>query len=370
MRIRIALSMGLLILAACSSKPQLGLVVQNAVDPDRPTFHDFGTLKFGEEVERTIRMLNTDSDPVSVLSLHPACTCTRVKAMRAVPADGGASVMGDLAMRENILRVEPGGVLEMVVAVNTKSIRPNSDKLGILRVRTDSERTPFLTFEFHVLAEKLFTLSPAELRLGDIPLSHGGSKRITILAGYVDSPAQVLEVLETTGGIEATLQPTLAGSEVRWDLTATVPQLTELGTRHETILLSTTDEAGQGDAGRLLVDVWARVVPDIIIRPEPIHFGLVSLADGGQAQAELRALVPGTRVRIRQASVTGDHAGALTCSFEPVGYVDDEGRCDRWSLNLLAPPGLAPGQFHSTLECLLDDEDGQPVHASLQGVVR
>jgi hypothetical protein len=340
------------------------------VNPARPYFHDFGTLEFGQEVERTFTFRNTDPVPVTVLSLHPACTCTRVRGMSTLPPDGGPAVKGDLEMLENIIRVEPGGTLDIVVVVNTKSIRPNSDSLNILRVRTDSKNTPFMTFELHVLAEKLFTLSPAELRLGDVPISHGGSKRLSILTGYPNSSAEVVEILETTGGIVATLQPTLAVSEVRWDLTATLPPLTDLGSRHETILLSTTDDAGEGDKGRLLVHVWARVVPDVVIRADPIHFGLVSAVEGGQAQAELRALVPGTRVRILETRFEGAGLGPLQCRFTPLGYVDSEGRCDRWGLELLAPPGMAPGRFQGTLECLLDDEGSPRVSAALQGVVR
>jgi hypothetical protein len=362
--------MALAVLGGCDSQPQLGLVAQNPVDPARPYFHDFGTLEFGQEVERTFTFRNTDPVPVTVLSLHPACTCTRVRSMSTLPPDGGPAVKGDLEMLENIIRVEPGGTLDMVVVVNTKSIRPNSDSLNILRMRTDSKITPFMTFELHVLAEKLFTLSPAELRLGDVPLSHGGSKRISILTGYPNSPAEVVAIMETTGGIEATLQPTLAVSEVRWDLTATLPPLTRLGARHETILLSTTDDAGVGDAGRLLVHVWARVVPDVVIRADPIHFGLVSAAEGGQAQAELQALVPGARVRILQARFEGPGLEPLRCEFTPLGYVDSEGRCELWSLQLLAPAGMPPGRFRGTLECLLDDEASPRVSAALQGIVR
>ena len=356
--------------ASCDSQPQLGLVAQNPVDAKRPYFHDFGTLEFGQEVQRTFTFLNTDPHPVTVLSLHPACTCTRVRSMSTVPAGGGPAIKGDLEMAENIIRVQPGGILDMVVAVNTKSIRPNSDSLNILRVRTDSKNTPFMTFELHVFAEKLFTLSPADLRLGDVPISHGGSKRLSILTGYPHSPAEVVAILEATGGIEATLQPTLAGSEMRWDLTATLPPLTELGIRHETILLSTTDDAGEGNAGRLLVHVWARVVPDVIIRADPIHFGLVSAAEGGQALAELQALVPGARVRILQARYEGAGLEPLQCEYAPLGYVDSEGRCDRWSLRLLVPAGMAPGRFQGSLECLLDDEGSPSVSVSLQGVVR
>ncbi|HIF39736.1 MAG TPA: DUF1573 domain-containing protein [Planctomycetes bacterium] len=360
----------LVTLDGCDSQPQLGLVAQNPVDPARPYFHDFGTLEFGQEVERTFTFKNTDSVPVTVLSLHPACTCTRVRSMSTLSPDGGPAIKGDLQMAENILRVEPGGTLDIVVAVNTTSIRPNSDSLNILRVRTDSKNTPFMTFELHVLAEKLFTLSPAELRLGDVPISHGGSKRLSIITGYPNSPAEVVEILETTGGVEATLQPTLAVSEVRWDLTATLPPLTGLGARHETILLSTTDEAGEGDAGRLLVHVWARVVPDVVIRADPIHFGLVNAAEGGRAQAELKALVPGTRVRILEASFVGAGLEPLHCEFTPLGYVDSEGRCDRWNLELSAPAGMAPGRFQGSVECLLDDEGSPRVSAALQGVVR
>ena len=96
----------------------------------------------------------------------------------------------------------------------------------------------------------------------------------------------------------------------------------------------------------------------------------MSVEEGGLAQAEVQALVPGARVRILQTRFEGAGLEPLQCEFAPLGYVDAEGRCDRWSLKLRAPAGMAPGRFQGTLECLLDDEGAPRASAALQGVVR
>ncbi len=358
------------LILGCSPAPPTGLVVQNPSDPARPFFHDFGLLEFGQQVERTILLSNTESVPIKVLSIHPACTCTRVKGMRAFPAEGGQAIGADFGAAEDLITIPPGGTLEMVMAVNTVSVRPNIDKLAILRIRTSSTVTPFLTFECHLKADKLFTLSPAELRMGDIPMSHGGSKRIEIVLGYQDSAARVIDVLGATGGLQTTLEDISFGAEPRWALTAHLPALQELGHRHETITLRTTDEKGEGTSGQLVVEVWARIVPDLRIHPDPIHFGLVPREQGGSTQVELQALVPGARVKLLSTEFTGDHKEQLKCTWAPAGYVDESGRCERWTLELSAPAGLAPGRFHGHLKVRTDDEGTPVVQAALQGVVR
>lgn len=362
---------GLFALAAgCGDARGRGLVVVAPAIPERPFFHDFGTLRHGTRTEHAVHLRNTDPEPVTILSADPACACTRARALRLVDGEGTLVEEGDLESRTGMLTVPPGGLVELVIGMNTASILPNQEKLAVMRVRTSSENTPFLTFEMHVLAEKLFTATPGEIRMGEIPTGSGGSARTNIMTGARDSLARIVEVLETTGAVTAELEEVFVNDEFVWGLTATFPPLLPLGPQHATIVLATTDAEGQGAGGRFEIAVWASVVPDVVVLPHNLHFGALAPGEGGTLEATLRALVPGARVKVLEAQVEGPRADLFAIDYEPQGYVDDQGRSDRWALRVTSSPEMASGRFAGTLRLRLDDEQTPEVVEEFAGYVR
>jgi len=362
------------LLAACGRpEPARGLVVLDPENAARPFFHDAGTLEFGARTEWTWSLENTDQAPVTILSATPACHCTRLKDLRAWPAGGGPAIEGDPNAKGALLVVPPLARLELVLGIQTASVLPNQDRLAILRVNTSSPATPFLNFEVHVRARRTFLVKPAEIRIGDMAHTHGGSGSTTIMTGVPDSPARVLSVLETTGGLEAVLDYQFVNQEPVWTLTATVPPGDPEGARglvHEKVVLATTDAEGEGDQGRLAIEVWANALEDVVI-DRRVLLGAIPRDVEKRAEVTVRALVPGMRVRVLSAELSGRDAQSLVVAgFEPRAYADDQGRSNLWSIALATRAGLEPGLLEARLTVRLDDAVTSELSTSVEGVVR
>lgn len=360
-------------LPACDAGAETGggLVVLNddPVDPRRPHFFDLGELEHGTRTELPVLLENRDPVPVTIEHVDPACQCTSVKRLRLVDEEGRVLREGDVERDGRMLTVPSGGRTELLLGVNTLSVRPNRDRLAILRVVSDSVTTPFLTLEVHLRSHKPFSVTPRSLQLGAIPQSHGGSKQVRILTGVPDSGARVAGVRETTGGVEATLDHHVDGAEPVWVLTARVPPLKPKGGLREKVVLDTVE--ADGEEGTLEVDVWAQVVDDVgFDRPTPF-FPPVREGETSTLELDLVARVPGMRVRLEDVRVSGPAAEHVSATFRPAEgyYVDDDRRCERWTLELEAGPGLPPGRFEAELVALLDDDQWPEVRTTLAGHV-
>lgn len=359
--------------SACSDPSSAGgqgLVMLEPENPDRPFFHDAGALPYGSSVEHTWSFRNTDSEPVTIKTANPACACTRLKDLRYLPEDGSSPVRGDLDAGRDLLTVPAGATLELVVGISTTSLQPNTDRLAVMRVTTSSRVTPFLTFEVHVKADKPFLVKPAEIRIGDIPLSHGGAGKTLVMTGVRGGAARILDVLEVSGGLEAELDYQFVNGEHHWTVLARVPGGRDMGVIHERVTLSTTDSDGLGDDGRLILDVWANVVEDVYVAPR-MHFGVIREGEPKTMDVGIRALVPGMRVRVEGVQLVGESSEFIeVLDILPVGYVDDEGRTNAWTLKLQAGDSLPQGAFDLELLVGLDDEQYPEVKSRIQGVVR
>ena len=363
-----------LALAACDAGPGGGLVVVDPVYPDRPFYHDFGALRHGSRAEHRVRLRNLDREPVTFQFASPACTCTVPRALDLIDENGALIEEGDLERAGEILTVPPDGLCEFVLGVNTAMVRPNEHKLAIVRLGSTSRTTPYLTFEIHLVAEKLFTVKPADIRMGEIPRGYGGTAKATIMTGVARSDARLIDIVDTVAGddwdLTARLDHIFVNGEHVWTLVPTLSENLPLGPKHGKVVLSTTDATGQGDAGRLEVDVWAQVVEDVLLLPRRPHFGVVPEGTEGTLRVALKALVPGTRVRVESARVQGPVAQHLSVAYGPAGYVDDEGRAARWELVLTSDEELGTGIFKGRLVVDLDDEQYPVVETGFEGFVR
>ena len=354
---------------ANTPEPARGFVVLDAANPDRPFFHDFGNVSYGERRVHRFHMRNTDDVEVRVLSTLGACACSKVTGLRTLPATG-EPVEADFARKEDLLRVPPGGELEFVVTVDTAKTKPNEHKLAIMTVRTSSVNSPFLTFELHIKSEKLFTINPAEIRIGDAPKSSGGWGATRIMTGVAGAAARILpEPVEHSERIEASLEHIVVGNENIWTLTATVRENQPPGPLREVVTLHTTDADGQGDAGRLEVVVWAQVTEDIKLYPPLLSFLVIEAGQSGEVGGRLRALVPGARMRILGARIEGELADHFQVRHKPVSE-DGQGRSHEWLVHVSADEHLPVGRFDGRLVLSLDDSRYPEISAAFSGYVR
>ena len=100
-----------------------------------------------------------------------------------------------------------------------------------------------------------------------------------------------------------------------------------------------------------------------------LSFGRLLPGVEGRLEARLRAMVPGARVKLLSAEVTGAVAEHLSVQFSPGGYVDDEGRCETWNLILFSDTEMPVGRFRGMLEIRLDDSQYPSVEREIQGLV-
>ena len=345
---------------------QSGLKVEGS--GQRPWYHDFGEVPFGEIREHTFRLTNVSPDPVTLLDVQGMCSCSSVKRVLARLPDGRVRE-GSPRAENGMLLVPPGAVAELTLRIDTGKAKPNQPKLEVMRLRTDSDLDPFITFELAVRPRQLFQATPTTLDLGDIPTSHGASGEVVLVTGERGTPARVLRVEEAGERVHALLEEQESLGETVWTLGLTLPEQQPLGVLRDRVLLATTDEYGEGDTGRFEVQVWGRVVEDLIVRPRQISLGAAASAESFQTQAELVALVPGERVLLREFEVTGTSKDWIRVEPTPVSP-DPRGRTQLWELAIERIPGHPQGRVDATLRLHTDDPDLPQVEAALVGYVR
>jgi hypothetical protein len=356
--------------ASCGGDPgeeSPGLVIE-APGEARSYFHAFGEVPRGDIVEHIFRLRNLETAPIVLLDVQGACSCTSVKRIRAVLPDG-STIDGDPRKTDGMLELPPGALAEMTIHLDSAKAAPNHNELKVMRLRTSSTRTPYLTFEISFFARQLFQATPATLDLEDVPQGAGKSGTVDIVTGVRGSPARVLGIAKQGKLVHAELAETVSLDETLWVLTIQFPENQPLGAVRDQVVLSTTDADGAGDAGTLAVDVWARVVPDIVIYPQQINLESIAPDTTKQVPAELRALTPGLRTKILAARIDGDSAAHLSVTYDPV-TPDSLGRSATWKLELSITPGLPPGRIQATLVITLEDSQFPEVTAPLVGFVR
>jgi hypothetical protein len=350
-----------------SSGANLGLVIQ--AEGDRKNFHDFGAIPHGTRETHTFVLENTDSVPVTILSTQGACSCVRIKGI-SYTTEAGDVHEGDVRATDSILVVPPGELVDITILADTTAVgTPNKDKLSIVRVRTDSKTTPFLTFEVHLVSQKLFQVTPAAVHMNEVPTTSGNAAVVRIITGTPNSPARIVGIAEQGKRCTAELQETLVGAETLWTLTVTLPELQPLGPVRDRVVLTTTDEAGQGKSGTLEIEVWAQVVDDVVVYPRSANFQVIESGTDAALELELHALVPGMRVKIETVAIESALADHFQITHEAVAP-DANGRSAIWKLALSADAGLPPGRFTGSFRLQLDDDQNPEVRHTFSGIVR
>lgn len=340
--------------------------VLNPSDPTRPLYHTFGTVEHGEIYVRTVRLRNLESVPVTVLEAMAACSCGKVKRITTTDRDGNL-VQGNMGQRGNILEIPPGAEFQIDIVVDTNKVKANQPKLAILRIKTDSKVQPFLTFEINFLPESLFELAAPRIALGMVPLGGGTGETLQIFSRASLNQARLLEVVETSPGLEAHLE-LISGYDNNWNLTVTAIGQTHKGLLRGQVVLSTTDRDGQGDAGRLRIPVEGQVVDPIVVLPDIVSFGRVSPGEERTVQAVVKGLAPGHRIRVNEATLTGPSADHLSVRLDPIApnEFDQAVQVEAFlTLDATAPEGPIAAQirFH------LADEAIDSLTASITGAV-
>lgn len=325
-----------------------GLVIVPEGAP-RPYFFDFGQRLWGEQIEHVYEIENREGRTVVVHDLLPDCGCTRPRAT-VVLADG-TRIDGALDTRDMNLEVPAGAKLEVRIGIDTTRVeKPNQNKLAQVRMRSDSESTPYMTFELHVLVVRAFRAVPAEALLKDVPQSAGKAVRIDISTEIANDKSRIREIDSIDGPFTAELTEAQVSGETVWVLVVRADPGLDLGPHTGKVHFTTTRADGTTEGQQFQVPIRAQVVTDCIVEPR-----VLTLSRGdGVATVLLMALVPGARVQVNSARVEGGASDVLHAEWEPVD-ADDSGRASRWRLRLSPRGELPPDGFSGKLVIELDD---------------
>ncbi|MCY2961691.1 MAG: hypothetical protein NTY35_16140 [Planctomycetota bacterium] len=317
----------------------------------RPYFHDFGERLWGEQIETTYQLVNREGRAVIVHDLLPDCGCTRPRA--SVVQSDGSRVDGPLETRDMGLSVPDGATLEVRIGLDTTRVeRANQHKLAQVRLRCDSDATPYLTFELHVLVKRSFRAVPAEAVLRDVPLSAGKSVRLDVTTENASDSSLVRGIESVEGPFHAELSETKAVSgETVWVIVVRADPGSNLGPHTGKVVLGTTRADGSGIGQNFEVPIRAVIVEDCVVEPRVI--AIPREADGA-AQATLHALIPGATVVVRKVRLDGGASAALRAEWEPID-ADATGRAARWRITVRATAELPREAFSGKLVVELDD---------------
>lgn len=352
------------------------LEVLDPEDPERPHFKNYGELPFGVERRWTTRFRNVGDGPLRILSAQAACGCTHLVELRVTPPGATEPTVVRDFRAETLATVPVGGELDLDVQVLTRYSTANQQKLAIFRMGTDSVHEPFTTLEVAFLPTRPFIFAPLEAKLLNTPTSHGGHERIKVLVDRAGNPARVLGIESFPEGLDVELVEESFGGEYVWWVDVRVPPMAPLGVTRGKILLRTTDASGEGEDGRLELQVTAQVVADAVLETPLVALGAVRSSEGKTITTRLTALVPGAKLGVENVRIESSDATGLSARATPVDP-DDNGRARIWNVEVSVAPGRPAGFLSGDVVFELDEPiggargsaDGKELRVRLSGQI-
>ncbi|MDF1800785.1 MAG: DUF1573 domain-containing protein [Planctomycetota bacterium] len=330
-------------------------------DPERPGYFDFGTVDHGELVHHSFRVRNDEPRPVVIQKIDVGCGCTVARLSKVTSSGEVVGPRSDLP--NHLLTLEPGEVAELALRVDTTIIKvKNMDKLFMVRVISDSDLTPYLTLECHLIVRMAFQVFPEQLELRHMPVGGGAVKPITIKS--LSTPAgRLTGVGELPEGVTATLRQSEISTIENpvWVLDAGFLPPVQLGRQAATILVETAAPDGTPTAP-IEIQIAGNGVPDVNISPSRFVMrpGL-GAESGSVVDGELETFLEGHRFRVTAFTIQGEAADHLEFQADPV-LPDARGQSTRWLLKLSTREPGPTGAFTGTVVLELDD----PQYATLE----
>ena len=350
-----------------SPRSSPGIEVLNGT-PGSPFYADLGTLVFGKVMQHTFTLRNKEDVPITIKRTIPACSCSRVHSIVTRP-DQGEAVQGRLDRTDNILTVQPGEIFDVNISVDPGQVKEGPEKLAILRMTTDSKVQSYITFEIYFKTLRLFYQANPNVDLGNIPVGGGTGATLQIHSRPIDHQARLIEVVETSPGLTAFLEP-ISNLEANWNLSVTCEGQTKKGPLRGHVILSHSDPFGEGNEGRLRIQVVGTVVDAVMLYPlASLPLGQVSSKLGKTQKASVQGLAPGHHIQLKEAKISGPSAPYLELETERIGE-DTFGRAQRIEFLVHAKKGIPEGPIDALLTVVLDDAQVKdPITRKISGTV-
>jgi hypothetical protein len=347
---------------APSAPATAGLEIVDAQFPERPGELDFGRLSLGERATRSVRLHNASSASIAIRDVQAGCTCTQPVVSYVDPASG-ERVRGVAEQGRPLLSVPAGVTAELELTVDSSlATARNQSKLVVVRVTTDSEVTPFVSFTVLLFVESPFRPAPAVIDMRQVPMHGGGNGELALATDGLEGQ-RITGVLECPPELEARIEPQRIGVVDLWVVKVHIPPPVALGFRERALKLGTTGPGGEGEGRPLVVLVRATGVPDAAIDPPLVMLQVPEAGGPPQAGALVISRLPGQLLRVIAARVEGIEEGRIEAHSTPRAP-DGEGRAAVWELTLRAAGDLGSKPLSGVLVVETDDPQIPRVQAS------
>ena len=339
--------------AEVHGQDERGFVFLDPQHPAHPNWADIGDLELGETATTTVRMRNVEDHPITIDSVLAGCSCTTPSI--AAITSSGERIVGDARASSRVLVVPPQAVVELELHVDSRlSPARNKDKLVVVRLTTDDEHDPYLSIELRMKVTSAFQCVPAELDLQRIARNGGALGRVDI-AAIGDSGRRLLEVLETTPEIGATLaEANPMGVSPVWSLHVTVRPPLPLGAQERILRIGTSHASGVGEGRPYEIKVRWTATEDVEVSPARMLFLRDGTLGRELAQTELFARLAGQTIAITGSSIEGPGTEGLVVQVEPAAPVAD-GRSARWRISVDPGAGKQLGKLEGRVILTTDD---------------
>jgi hypothetical protein len=341
-----------------------GLVVLNPFG-NRPTFYDFDRVPYGAQPRHVFRIKNEAAQALTIHDLLESCGCLRATVQ--YKSASGEVVAGSRARSGPVIVVPAGQEFELVCAIDTSFVENmNLDKLAQVRMRSDSPDAPYLTFELHLIVERIFRAVPLVADLGLIPRSAGKSLRSDVSTETRGALAKITGVESVEGPFTATADATHVGDEPVWIVDVNAKPGLPLGPVRGKVRLGSTGLDGTGTGPPFDLEVLGTVVEDIVPSPSVFAFGTYARGTTRTCKVDLEALAPEQTFRCGSMRLTGDHADKLRIERTALQPKDD-GSARVWQFELTAPTDVPIGAFAGTVEIVTDHPAAVTVRVPYNG---
>jgi hypothetical protein len=328
-----------LLLAACGTDAQApALVVQpgsrpapvaeTQADPvERPNFHWFGDVPYGEVVRHTFVLANTSRRTVSVVQATPSCACL---ALDVRAKDGTGNVIARL--HEGGTRtadVPPGGTLEVEFVVDTREERtPNAPRLVQASIRTTDPSVPRIQLEGTVVAVAAFDVQNGRVAMGTVAAEAAATERIAIVQSGARPAVLTGAVLEAPADwiVRVFEDPQPEGRPRVWTLQVTVPPGPH-GAFAAPVRLEARASGGE-EYEPLVVPVRGERGPTVFAASERLFFR----AGSTSTSVRIATRLPVANAGIASVEIDGPLAPALRHNVVPGAAVAGKGPA--WTLSL------------------------------------
>lgn len=346
-----------------------GLTVLNPQNSDRPFYHDFGEIPFGDEAECVLEVQNQEDVPLTIRSITPACGCT-APAVRWTDANGQVQ---DRKMRPDAKAIvlPPKAKAELRLKVDTHQIHQrNTVKLVNVRILTDSRQNPHITLELNMNAVEAMNIVPVRgLNLGQVPRNGGAAGKVEVVDAEPGSGHRVTGVLDPPAELQVSIEEREFGGASVFEVHVRLMPPLAVGLYRSEVVLATTGPGGEGEGRPIHVPITAQIGEDLIVSPASLQFALVKAGQGGRIQAQLQARIGGAQVRVVDSRIEGTGSEHLKLHHKALDP-GPGGRAEAVNLFLELDPSAPAGEFGGQIVLELDDPETPELRIPYGGIVR